>query len=499
MKRQGLPALMQAMLAPVFYPHPVATVELIQTHISWVFLAGDFAYKVKKPVDFGFLDFTTPDRRKYYCGRELELNRRLSPELYLEVLSICCQAGTYSLGGAGKPIEYCLKMVRFAQADVLDQRLSHGNFEPEWMDALASDVARFHGRAETSESIQRFGGIAFLQGHIETIFRVARQHLGEVISPDELARLEAHSAEFIKVHAGAYKRRQKEGFIRSCHGDLHLKNIALYEGHPRIFDCVEFNDEFRMIDTMNDAAFLVMDCIARGHPDLAYRFLSRYLEQTGDYAGLHLLPQYLTYRAGVRGKVACLLAADSHLDNGQRQKQLHEAHHYFKLAPSFVDMPAPCLFVIGGLSGSGKSHLSLIGAGKVPAVVIRSDATRKHLARYYPGLPLYGTQMNAKAYGAMIEAGRAVLEAGFSAILDATFLRRRDRDKARNMATQLNVDSHLLWLDMDAKTLRQRIQRRGRADVSDADITVLERQLARYRHPSEPDVQFLKDSGTWPY
>ncbi len=523
MSTRGLPALLRAMLEPTFYPHPAATVELIQTHISWVFLAGDFAYKVKKPVDFGFLDFTSLDQRKHYCERELELNRRLSPELYLEVLPICRHAGAYSLGGAGKPIEYCLKMVRFAQADVLDQRLSHGAFEPEWMDELASDVARFHARAETSETIRRFGGIDFLQEHVETIFRVAGQHLGEVISPDELASLEIHSSEFLKAHTEAYKQRQKAGFIRACHGDLHLKNIAMHEGHPCIFDCIEFNDEFRMIDTMNDTAFLVMDCIARGRPDLGYRFLSRYLEHTGDYEGLQLLPLYLTYRAGVRGKVACLLAADGHLDKEKRHEQLQEAHHYFTLAPSFVDkkaagrldgrksarrvrgmdapnhMPAPRLFVIGGLSGSGKSHLSLVGAGKIPAIVIRSDATRKRLTRKYPDLPLYGSEMNARTYDAMFEAGRTALEAGFSVILDATFLRSEDRDQARNIAKEARAECHILWLDIDAETLRQRIQKRGRADVSDADITVLERQLAGHRRPSEPDVQFLKDSGTWPY
>ncbi len=546
------PPLIRAMLEPDFYPHEVSAVDLIQTHISWVLLAGEYAYKVKKPVDFGFLDFTHLARRKHYCEQELNLNRQLSPELYLAVLPICEHEDAFNLGEQGKVIEYCLKMVRFAQQDVLDQRLASGTFKPEWMDELASDVASFHDRAETSATICNFGGIDFLQEHVETIFRVAAQHLGEVISPDELASLESHSSKFLKAHTKAYKQRQKNGFIRACHGDLHLKNITMHKGHPRIFDCIEFNDEFRMIDTMSDAAFLMMDCISRQRPDLAYRFLSRYLEHTGDYEGLNLLPLYLTYRAGVRGKVACLLAADGHLDNEKRQEQLKEAHHYFTLAPTFMlastfidkkatgrldgrksarqkggtpfgrpfragqspegrrpesrvrgmdapnHMPAPRLFVIGGLSGSGKSHLSLIGAGEIPAVVIRSDATRKRLARIYPELLLYGLEMHAKTYDAMFEAGRTALKAGFSVILDATFLRRQDRDQARDLADEMKTDCHILWLDMDVGTLRQRIRNRGNSDISDADITVLEKQLAEYQRPVEPDVRFLTDSACWP-
>jgi len=495
-----LPAQARAMLDPACYPHPVDQVELIQTHISWVFLAGDFAYKLKKPVDFGFLDFTTPEKRKYYCKRELELNRRLAPALYLDVLPICRRAGRILLNGPGEILDYCLRMARFDQDDLLDRCLQRGVFDASWMDVLARDVARFHAEAEKAAADSEFGSEKSLRRHVEAIFNVARQHLSEVASGQELGALEKHSLEFLATHASLCEKRRRQGFIRACHGDLHLKNIALYQGSPCIFDCIEFNDEFRIIDTMNDVAFLVMDCIARNRADLAWRFLSRYLEHNGDYDGLGMLPLFLTYRAGVRGKVACLLAADGRLGHRQWQAQLAEAQRYFRLAPTFVERPVPRMFAIGGLSGSGKSHLALIGAGKVPAVVLRSDAMRKRLAAAHPDLPLYGPVMSAKTYAAMFDAARSVLRAGFSVILDATFLRRQDRDQARSIAKRLRVPCHILWLDVPEHRLRERIRARRKqgVDISDADLHVLDMQLQEYVRPDEQDVAFLDDSDSWP-
>ncbi len=500
MSTTHLPPHIRAMLQPAFYPHTATKVELIQTHISWVFLAGDFAYKVKKPVDFSFLNFTTLDKRKYYCERELELNRRLSPTLYLDVLPIHHRDGDIRLDGPGEVLEYCLKMARFSQNDLLDRRLQQGLFDAAWMDELAHDIARFHAQAERAPEDSGFGSTDSLRSHIEAIFSVARQHLGEVLSAEELASLETQSMGFLATHDMLCERRCTAGFIRACHGDLHLKNIALYQGHPCIFDCIEFNDAFRMIDTMNDIAFLVMDCMARDRADLAWRFLSRYLEHSGDYAGLGLLPLYLAYRAGVRGKVACLLAADGHLDHHQHRAQLAEARCYFQLAPGFITRPTPHLFVIGGLSGSGKSHLALVGAGEIPAIVIRSDATRKRLAHSRPDLPLYGQEMNAKTYATMFDAARTALAASFSVILDATFLHREDRDTARAIASSMHIPGHIFWLDMPEDILRQRILARGKqgADISDADIRVLEMQLREYVRPDEPDVEFLRDSSQWP-
>jgi aminoglycoside phosphotransferase family enzyme/predicted kinase len=492
------PPLIQAMLRADFYPHASNKPELIQTHISWVFLTGEYAYKVKKPVDFGFVDFTTLARRKHFCEQELALNRRLSPELYLDVLSIVERNGDFRLGSRGEAVEYCIKMVEFAQDDLLDRRLAANAFDPAWMDALAHDVADFHAQAETGPEIAVYGDIHFIRDHIHANLAVAEHHLDGAISQSQLDHIRTFCAETLHQKAERVAARQAQGFIRVCHGDLHLRNITLFKGRPRVFDCIEFNDEYRMIDTINDGAFLVMDCRARDRPDLGMRFLSRYLEHNGDYAGLDLLPVYLTYRAGVRGKVACLLADE--LEPGEAEAQMHEARRYFALADGYARPTPPCLFVIGGLSGSGKSHLALIGAGKEPAIIIRSDATRKRLSTLYPGLPLYGPEMGKRTYDAMFEAAEQTLAAGFSAILDATFLRRQDRDRARDIAGRQHAPCHIIWLDMAEDVLRQRVAARSSqgTDISDAGVDVLDMQLAGYERPTEPGVNFVTYSNRWP-
>jgi len=492
--------LIEAMMRPDFYPHAVDRVEMVQTHISWVFLTGPFAYKVKKPVDFGFVDFTTLERRRFFCEQELILNRRLAPELYLEVLPIGRNGGAYRLGGKAGIEEYCLKMVQFSQDDLLDRRLEHANFDPAWMDQLAADVSTFHATAETGPAIQAFGAPHFLRDHIEANFSVAREHLGEVISDQRLSSLRELTGTFLRHHSRRLEKRQREGRIRACHGDLHLKNIALYHEKPKVFDCIEFNDEFRMIDTMNDVAFLIMDCDARNRPDLGLRFLSRYLEYSGDYGGLMLLPLYLSYRAGVRGKVACLLSKDEGIAPEARAQQLAEAARYFSLAESYMLPKHPRLFAVGGLSGSGKSRLALLGCGAERAVVIRSDATRKRLAGRLSDLPLYGREMNARTYASMLKAAKLALAAGFSVILDATFQRREDRDRVRRLGESAGTGSRLFWLDVDEATLRQHIRRRVRkgTDVSDADLRVLEMQLEHYQRPDEADIRFLSSTEAWP-
>ncbi|MDX8411639.1 MAG: AAA family ATPase [Mariprofundaceae bacterium] len=498
MKQDEPSPLIQAMLRADFYPHASNKPELLQTHISWVFLTGEYAYKVKKPVNFGFVDFTTLARRKYFCEQELALNRRLSPELYLGVVPIVEQDGGFRLGSPGEAVEYCIKMVEFAQDDLLDRRLAANTFNPIWMDTLAHDVANFHTQAETSPDITAYGDIHFIRDHIHANLVVAKHHLNGAISQSQIDHIRTFCAETLQQQAARVVARQAQGFIRVCHGDLHLRNITLFKGRPRVFDCIEFNDEYRMIDTISDVAFLVMDCQARGRPDLGMRFLSRYLEHNGDYAGLDLLPVYLTYRAGVRGKVACLLADE--LEPSSGEAQMLEARRYFSLADGYARASKPHLFVIGGLSGSGKSHLALTGAGKETAIVIRSDATRKRLARSHPGLPLYGPEMGKRTYDAMFEAAEQTLAAGFSAILDATFLRRQDRDRARDIANRLHVCCRIIWLDMAEDVLRQRVAARCRqgTDISDAGVDVLDMQLAGYERPTEPDVNFVTYSNRWP-
>ena len=498
MSQGELPPLIMAMMRADFYPHTVGKLQLLQTHISWVILTGPFAYKIKKPVNFGFVDFASLTRRKHFCDQELAFNRRLARELYLQVLPISELKGIFLLGSETNIIEHCIKMMQFEQDDLLDRRLDDGNFDPEWMDVLAKDIATFHATAETGPEVTSYGDIHFIRDHIHANLEVAAHHLGEAISQSQLAHLRNFCAETLHEREQCVALRQEQGFIRACHGDLHLRNIALFRGKPCVFDCIEFNDEYRMIDTISDASFLVMDCESRGRPDLGMRFLSRYLERSGDYAGLELLSVYLAYRAGVRGKVACLQA------DGMQQEDAHAqmktARSYFSLADSYTRAPNPLLFVIGGLSGSGKSHLALIGAGKERAVVIRSDATRKRLATLYSNLPLYGPEMGKLTYDAMFKAAELTLSAGFSVILDATFLRYQDRESARDLASRLHAPCRIIWLDIAEDELRQRISMRSSrgTDISDAGIDALDMQLAGYERPNETGVHFVTSSDHWP-
>jgi len=494
-------SLLDAMMQPGFYPRSVGQVQMLQTHISWVFLTGAYAYKLKKPLDLGFLDFSSLEKRHTFCEQELRLNQRLAPAIYLEVLPISRIGSTYQLGNTSNIQDYCLKMVQFSQEDLLDRRLNDGSFDPAWMDMLAKDIAIFHANAETSQSIRSFGDRHFLREHIMANLSIAEKHARISADRDQLKNIRQFSERFLRRHENDIAARQREKHIRDCHGDLHLKNMALFQNRPVVFDCIEFNDEYRMIDTMSDVAFLAMDCDARARPDLGFRFLSRYLESSGDYDGLSLLPLYLSYRAGVRGKVACLLSDDHGVDANEQVRQQAEATLYFGLADSYASSALPRLFAIGGLSGSGKSHLALLACGIERAIIIRSDATRKRIiANGHTQFDPYGAEMDARTYEAMFTAAKIALASGFSVILDATFLRRKDRERTKQLATSLDVQSRIFWLDVDEHILRKHIRERMRkkTDVSDANLHVLNMQLTQYQHPEEADIHFLSSAGEWP-
>jgi len=492
-----MPAHIQAFFRPEAYPHSVDHIEMIQTHASWVFLTGAYAYKFKKPVNFGFMDFSTLSKRCYYCEQELKLNRRHAADIYLDVLPVYQRGTTFALAGSGEIVDYCLKMIQFDQSCLFDQKLVQGTLQPRWMDDLANHVACFHTRAEINNDTG-FDHTALLADHIRDNLSIAARYVGLAISPADLATLSSFADTALKDRQAVLAQRQSDKHVRHCHGDLHFRNITLIDGAPTLFDCIEFNDAYSIIDTMNDIAFVVMDCDAHGRSDLGMRFLSRYLEYSGDYGGLPLLSLYLFYRASVRGKVACILADE--LPDYQQQPQWLEARRYFDLALAYTQSGTPRLFAIGGLSGSGKSHLALQCCGKECAIIIRTDATRKRIASDFPDLALYGKQMHIHTYHAMFDAARTALAAGFSVILDATFLHPDSRRQAHALASECAVPLHFYWLDMGEAILRKRIRKRQRSatDISDADLSVLELQLAEYNRPDEPWIQFLSSNEKWP-
>jgi len=480
-----LPTLIAALRNPAVYPHAVRDIEVIETHISWVILTGDYAYKIKKPVNLGFLDFTSLQQRRFYCEEELRLNRRLAPKLYLEVAAITGSAERPVWNGAGDAIEYAVKMRQFPQQALLDRLLERGALTPQHIDALASRIAAFHGEVEVAGTGSPFGTPQRVLAPAVENFRQIRASLD---SPADLAALDALQAWTEQQHAAladTFAQRKRDGFVRECHGDMHLGNIALVDGEVTVFDCIEFNDNLRWIDVVSEVAFLAMDLMDRKRTDLAWRALNLYLESTGDYAGLAVLRYYLVYRAMVRAKVICIRAGQPSAD---RAATMERYRGYIDLAQGLAAPGAPGFIINHGLSGSGKTTLSQPMLEAIGAIRIRSDIERKRLhglaalERSESGIggDIYAPDATALTYQRLAELARAAVEAGFTVIVDATFLQRSQRDAFRALAASLKVAFVICDFQAPAGTLRERIAQRlqhGR-DASEADLAVLQRQLA---------------------
>ena len=470
-----------------------ATAHVLQTHISYVLLTGDYAYKIKKAVAFAFLDFTTLAARRFFCEQELRLNRRLAPQLYLDVVPITGSVDAPQLGGDGSALEYAVKMREFPQSALASVLLARGELVAADIDALAVEVAEFHSGIDVADAGGPFGTP-------DGILRLALRNFEEIeplLAMDAERRdIERHREWTEREHARrreAFQRRREHGFVRECHGDLHLGNIARIDGELVVFDCIEFNEEMRWIDVMSEVAFTVMDLEDRGRADLARRFLNGYLERTGDYAGLAVLPFYLAYRALVRAKVALLRAAQGGAGAATAET---EAHGYLRLASGYARPPRPALVVTCGLSGSGKTTLSGALLERIDAVRVRSDVERKRMhgvaplertgARVERGL--YAAAATEAAYDRLRDVAREIVGAGRIAIVDASFLRHAQRDSFRALAAELGVPFVIVSFEAKEATLRRRVaERHARGtDVSDADVAVLEHQIAT-REPLTAD------------
>ncbi|MBB5273665.1 AAA family ATPase [Quisquiliibacterium transsilvanicum] len=477
--------LIEGLQHPHAYPHPSGPVRLVETHISWVLLAGDFAYKVKKPVDFGFVDFSSLERRRRFCEEELRLNRRLAPQLYLGVAPIAGPAAAPRIDGDGEPIEYAVRMRRFRRADEFAALAARGELEPAHVETLAALVADFHSAADRDPPDSGWGSpeqvLAHWIGNFEVLARTG-------MAAAERVRLEALEGWMRAQHerlAPLIASRRAEGFVRECHGDLHLGNVVLIEGHPVPFDALEFDPGLRWTDVVAEVAFTMMDLERLGHPGLARRFLDAWLERSGDFAGLALLPAMLAYRALVRAKVAALRATQSAPGTGQ-DEALAEMRADVALAERLASPRPRAIAITMGVSGSGKSRLALALAESGDWVRIRSDVERKRLAGLAaadragapPGAGLYAPGRTGQVYERLASLAGTVADAGFPALVDATFLRRSQRDALRSLAAEHGTGFGILVADAPVALLRERVQARARAgsDPSDATLEVLEAQ-----------------------
>jgi len=477
-----------ALLRPDAYPHPVGEARCIETHISWVLLAGDFAYKIKKPVDFGFLDFSTPDKRLRCCEEEVRLNRRLAPDIYLGVVALRGTQAQPHIGGEGPVLDHAVKMRAFPADATLDREVE---VTPEQIDAIADRVAAFHAGIEHAPEDSDYGTPAAVMAPVRENFR----HILAIgLAPANIARINAlavwSEAEGGRL-SGHFSQRRADGFVRECHGDLHLGNVAWVGGAPLIFDCIEFNPRLRFIDVISETAFMVMDLIERGHPRLAWRYLNRYLMWTGDYAGLAALRFYLVYRALVRAKVDLLRAGQD--DPAARV----EAMRYVDLAERLSQPGQARMLLMQGVSGSGKSRLAGEVAETLGAVWLRSDVERKRLFGLGPfeasdGVPggIYTPDAGRRTFEHLLETARDLLGMGYTVIVDATFLKHAHRAPFVALARDSGGDWRILSLRADADLLRARVAERSVRgdDASEADLAVLEQQLTE-QEPLDDDEQ----------
>jgi len=482
------PPLIAALLDPRRYPHPVQSVELLETHISWVLLAGECAYKIKKPVSLGFLDFSTLEARRTYCDEELRLNRRTAPGLYLDVVSVTGSLSAPVLGGTGPPIEHVLRMRRFAQDALLDRMVRTGGMDSGLADRLAAAVARFHDRIPVASAGSAHGSAAEIARMARENFDQSEPLVPPGVDTAAIARLRAWTVSESTRLAPAFARRQASGRVRECHGDLHLGNIAMIDGEPVPFDCIEFSAELRWIDVMNEIAFVVMDLLDCGQARLAWRWLNRYLEISGDYEGIEVLRYYLVYRAMVRAKVALIRARQATQERARRDAEEAFSRHLHLADRLTVPDAAAALMLMHGVSGSGKTTLSQALLEDLAAVRVRSDVERKRLhglaaqaaSGSAVGTGLYDAAASRRTYERLGDVAELAVSSGWRVVVDAASLQHSARERFRTIARARGVPFVLISCEAPAATLRARVaQRRAVAsDASEATAGVLERQLA---------------------
>jgi aminoglycoside phosphotransferase family enzyme/predicted kinase len=471
--------------------------QLIETHISWVFMGRDDVFKVKRPVDFGFLNFTSRESRESACKAEIELNRRLAADVYLGVVPVTQDAsGRHRFGGPGRAVDFAVHMRRLDETERADFRLSEGRLTREDIDALASRIATFHGQARCDEETTRHGSPAVIRQNVDENFKQTRASLGEFLSAEEAEEVEAWQRRFLEDEA-RFEARQTSRAVRDGHGDLRLEHVYFDNSAISIIDCIEFNERFRYGDVCADIAFLSMDLAWHGRVDLAERFLASYARQTQDYALYSVVNFYESYRAFVRGKIASFLAFDSDASAETRERARNEARRYFLLSLAFERPPlVPASIVaVGGMIACGKSRNAAIIGDLLAAPVVSSDRLRKHIQGVQPEDSLqskpwsgaYSADTTAKVYDELWNAAETIVSSGRPVVIDASFRTVAMRAEARRLAERLGVPFKFVECSAPKDVIRQRLARResGGAHESDARPNLLDEFERRFEPVTE--------------
>jgi uncharacterized protein len=481
--------LIAALRDPARYAHPATQTELLETHISWVILTGEHAYKIKKPVSLGFLNFSTLEARRRYCEDELRLNRRLAPSIYQAVVPITGSVDNPTVAGSGTAIEYAVKMREFPQSALASHLLGNGALGAAPIDALAARIAAFHAGTGVAAPGSPYGAPDSVLAPARENFSELKRLLPDAADHSRIAEVGAWAEREFQERWALFDARYTQGFVRECHGDLHLGNIVMLDGVLTPFDCIEFNPALRWIDVMSEVAFLLMDLEDRGRMDLAGRFLNTYLEASGDYAGLSVLRFYRVYRAMVRAKVHALRAAQEGISAAERERLLTASRGYLCLARRCAHDSRPAVVVMHGLSGSGKSVLAQSFAEQMGAIRLRSDVERKRIGGLTPlarsdsklASGIYTTDSTSATYHRLTDLARTSANAGYAVIVDAAFLKRWQRDLFRREANTRGIPFVIVDVTAPAATLRARVATRLAAgsDASEANTAVLTHQIAQ--------------------
>lgn len=471
---------------PACYDHPAGPVQHLETHISHILLTGEYAYKIKKPLNLGFLDFSSLDKRLFACEEEVRLNRRLAPEIYLDVVPLTGSPDEPRINGAGMAFEYAVKMRQFPPDATLDQLDAQGRLTVQQVESIARTAADFHlHHCAHAEPDSPWGEPKKIWHPVLQNFQQIAPLLSDPAERQQLADLQSWSeAEHARL-TPLMRARKRNGFVRECHGDLHLGNLAWVDEALLVFDCLEFNPELRWIDIQSEAAFCFMDLLQHGHADWAWLFLNIWLEHTGDHGGLPLLRYYAVYRALVRVKVALLRCSQT---TGAAHESAHaEARTILQLAATLAQVPPLRLDITHGLSGSGKTTVTQTLMQAPGAIRLRSDVERKRLAGLDAlahsdsevGGQLYAADATRRTYHHLAHLAGEVLDAGWPVIVDATFTARWQRDLLRALAQSRAVAFHILDFQVPVAVLRERILKRAQAggDASEANLAVLQHQL----------------------
>ena len=489
----SLPPLIRAMMRPEFYPDHPSSVELRQTHISYVLLAGDYVYKLKKPVRFAFLDYSTLEKRRHFCHQEIRLNRRLAPAVYLDVIAIVQGGERFSLrespGEEAGVVEYAVKMRRLPEPFFLDNLIKEGKARKEDFDRIAAKLAEFYAAAPTDRAAL-YGSPEVIRRNLENNVKEVEPFIGASLTREEFTAIQEYNFDFFAHNGNLLEMRVRDGRVREGHGDLRAEHICLTDD-PVIFDCIEFSEEFRYCDAASEIAFLSMDLDYLGAPLLAEQFVASFQSFTQDPELLRLLPLYKSYRACVRGKVEILKSREPEVPDAEREEAKSRARRYFHLAYRYASAPcSAAVIIVCGIAGSGKSTIARTLSARTGYQILNSDVVRKQLAGISVtsraaeeyGKGLYSDSFNALTYQTLLQRAQECLESGKGVIVDATFKDPQHRRQFTELSRRLRLPGLFVECRASKERTLDRLKRRQQqpGEVSDATVAVYLRQREEF-------------------